>query len=882
MSKKQNIGFDIKANKTPGNDNSITVINSKIDVRPWARTSQDVVKWRNATKAAESRIPRRTLLYDLYADVIQDGHVIAVTGKRRDAVTTANWKFVDKEGVEVDAINEAIDSIGFEEILEEIVNARFWGYSMLEPTFFKNDNDSWEVEANLIPRLNMRPERGVVAFDSIGDEGINIREGIYASTVMEVGKPSDLGLLISAAMYAVLKRGGWGDYAQFVQTFGIPIIDATWDGFDEMQRQKLLEAIQSMGSAGVLVRPDGTSVEIKENKSNANGQLQQGFISMLNREISKALLGSTETTESSSSSGYAQSKTHEGQDERKHESDINYARRILNSRFTKILRAWGFDTNGGSFVVMGEKNELTPTDSWNIISGLMDKGLPISHDFLYENFGVPKPDKGETTINGDVEEKEEDLEPDKPKDQDKDKEKEEKVKEQKKDLKLYERLFNGLSNFFVKAPTQQKVIGAENLTMNCCGDHRIITLSDKDTFNNDALIRRFYDAGGSAFFDAELFIYTAQILTTAFKKGWDRQPVELMDIGITYNANDPALMNAFEQNLFRFSAAKTLAEAQELNRLFRESTSFEQFYQNASLKLKVYNKTWLETEYTTALLTGQSASTYNRLMGRVDVFPYWEYRTMEDEAVRPQHQLLNGIILPANDPRWDKIMPPNGWLCRCWIVPRTKKEVEGVDFNAMRKRIDEYYESEEFFKNDAQGWGVNRAKTAEVFSANQQYINTFKGKASKLLNSLGASDYNLPSYSNLKNKPSGSIPTSKVKADEFYEKLEVLDGKRIARDYNNRPIEFDKKSYDEHTTGKKESRVEYLGAMDEALKKPDEVWINGDDLDQINYIKYYDDGAVVVASNIIKNKFNRIKTWFPLKELKNVIERYRKGLLIKK
>src|SRR5690606_32205162 len=144
----------------------------------------------------------------------------------------------------------------------------------------------------------------------------------------------------------------------------------------------------------------------------------------------------------------------------------------------------------------------------------------------------------------------------------------------------------------------------------------------------------------------------------------------------------------------------------------------------------------------------------------------------------PSHQLLQGLILPANDPLWDILFPPNGWLCRCWIVPRTRAEVKGVDFNKMRDRAGAYLDSEVFFKDKAQGWGINRAKSGEVFTANQQYINTFEGKASKMINSLGASDYNLPSYSKLKNDATSTIPISKIKADDFYNKLEILEGKR--------------------------------------------------------------------------------------------------------
>jgi len=255
---------DIKNVKQPASAPKPIII-QKIEVRPVNRTSQDIPKWRRAIQNAEARTPRRSLLYDLYADVVQDGHVIAVMGKRIDAVTTANWQFVNNDGEAVDEVNQLIDSIGFETILKEIVNSKFWGYSILEPQFFRGHTKKWEVTANLLPRLNYRPETGIVAFDYTTDDGVNIREGIYAKTVMEIGDIKDLGLLVSAAQYAILKRGGIGDYAMFVQVFGRPIIDATWDGFDEAQRIKLQAALD-IGAGGVIIRPDGTEINILREK----------------------------------------------------------------------------------------------------------------------------------------------------------------------------------------------------------------------------------------------------------------------------------------------------------------------------------------------------------------------------------------------------------------------------------------------------------------------------------------------------------------------------------------------------------------------------------------------------------------------------------------
>ena len=74
----------IKAKRTKGKPADII---QKIEVTQIRRSSQDIESWRNAIKSAESTFfPRRTLLYDLYSEILLDGHLSAVIEKRKLSV----------------------------------------------------------------------------------------------------------------------------------------------------------------------------------------------------------------------------------------------------------------------------------------------------------------------------------------------------------------------------------------------------------------------------------------------------------------------------------------------------------------------------------------------------------------------------------------------------------------------------------------------------------------------------------------------------------------------------------------------------------------------------------------------------------------------------
>lgn len=46
----------------------------------------------------------------------------------------------------------------------------------------------------------------------------------------------------------------------------------------------------------------------------------------------------------------------------------------------------------------------------------------------------------------------------------------------------------------------------------------------------------------------------------------------------------------------------------------------------------------------------------------------YEYMTVGDDRVRPNHAALDGVKMEKNDPRWAQLMPPCGYNCRCTVV----------------------------------------------------------------------------------------------------------------------------------------------------------------------------------------------------------------------
>ncbi|RGE46655.1 hypothetical protein DZC30_02445 [Comamonas testosteroni] len=70
-----------------------------------------------------------------------------------------------------------------------------------------------------------------------------------------------------------------------------------------------------------------------------------------------------------------------------------------------------------------------------------------------------------------------------------------------------------------------------------------------------------------------------------------------------------------------------------------------------------------------------------------DTRPYLLYRTMRDSRVRLEHSQLEGLMLPASDPIWKVIYPPNGHGCRCRVDSLTIKQATYLQGASKRIKL---------------------------------------------------------------------------------------------------------------------------------------------------------------------------------------------------
>jgi SPP1 gp7 family putative phage head morphogenesis protein len=841
------------------------IVNTLV-VRPLNRRVLDVGQWRTALKSAD--VGLRFQLYQLYQDILLDTVLSKAIEKRVNAITNAELRFM-KDEEPVQEMEDLMDSPVFEDILIEIMNSRFWGKTVMELDFRNG------LQAYNIPREHIRPEKGIIVVNPNDDTGIPYRGDDF---FLEAGGDKDFGLLLKVSPFAIYKRGGFGDWAQFAELFGMPFKKGTYSSQDESSRQILEEALEKSGSNAWIVHPKETEIDIVETKSTGNTDLFDKLRRACNEEMLVGILGQTMTTIAGSSR--AQSETHKEVEEDVNKADRRFVQRILNTELKPRLEKRGWPVQGGSFTFPDAGENVSMKDQILIDDALQNKlGVQIDKAFLSEYYGRPVSTE-KTPANP----------PAYPPVPDPNKKPVKKDKKRKLADKLtvaessfWIKLKEGFGSFFVQAP----FMGAEKLAGDLLTD---LNLADLPLFDSEALARRVSE--GSDYFDPELFNYTSANLLKALHLGFAQK--NFASIGIEYGYTPDAYKTAMEINLFQFSAAKDLSEIQKLNEAFRASTGWADFLSRACEISGEFNETWLRTEYDTAYLTSESSAAYYRLMAQKDIFPYWQYITMDDGRVREEHLKLHGLVLECIDKLWDKIYPPNGWRCRCRVRPLMKNELPaGYNKESERARVNEFFNTSDWKNNVAQGWGVNRALTAEVFSANQMYIRKFPTKAASYLNKLTSEKWGLQTIPKLKEAAGSVMPVSTIGESEIW-KNESKDGIISLKLYDDRTLELSEKSFIKHTKNKKDNRINLWSALKETLLNPNEIWLNDNSsprFDNFNLIKYYNDKVIVANYKVEKGKLV-LKTWYELQtehignmkpDLKKTIwDKKRRGLLIKR
>ncbi len=101
---------------------------------------------------------------------------------------------------------------------------------------------------------------------------------------------------------------------------------------------------------------------------------------------------------------------------------------------------------------------------------------------------------------------------------------------------------------------------------------------------------------------------------------------------------------------------------------------------------KVINAHRLKTIYEVNMRVANARERYKQLEDRKESLPYWQYVSLKDNRTRASHFEARDLVFRHDDVFWETHYPPNGWNCRCYVVPVDEKIIKA---NGLRKATGE-------------------------------------------------------------------------------------------------------------------------------------------------------------------------------------------------
>ncbi len=218
---------------------------------------------------------------------------------------------------------------------------------------------------------------------------------IYHRYKARSGYATRAGVLRVVGWMYLLKNFALKDWAAFNEVFGMPLRLGKYDPTaSPTDRDALVQAIRNLGSDAAGVISKATEIEFVEATSRSGGaNPYQLMVEFCNREMSKAVLGQTLTTDTAGSTGtYSAAKVHAQVRRDLVQADAQALATTLREQLLRPLVGFnfGWDKPVPWFRFRFEEEEDLKTLS-EVYRNLAAMGVPLDMEHIAERFGIPLP-----------------------------------------------------------------------------------------------------------------------------------------------------------------------------------------------------------------------------------------------------------------------------------------------------------------------------------------------------------------------------------------------------------------------------------------------------------------------------------------------------------
>jgi len=349
--------------------------------------------------------------HELFMDMEErDAHVFAELSKRKRALLSLNWQIAPPEDAskeEENAANQLTEAITdhASDLMFDLLDGIGHGFSACEI--------QWQLEEGLwLPKRFIHRPQTWFTLDPKDANKLMLRSDKGEPLELQplgwvIHKPrarsgyiARAGLFRVLAMPYLMKHYALHHLNEFLEIYGLPLRLGKFPaGSDDRQQKKLLELVKSMGHSAAGIVPDSMIVEFIE-AAKGNADNFQTMQRACDEAISKAILGGTLTSNTSESGGgaHALGQVHNEVRRDLMEADAQQLAATLTRDLIAPFCAINFANIRPPRFVFDLNQPADMGMMANALPPLINSGLKIPENWLYQQLGIPVPEEGEAVL----------------------------------------------------------------------------------------------------------------------------------------------------------------------------------------------------------------------------------------------------------------------------------------------------------------------------------------------------------------------------------------------------------------------------------------------------------------------------------------------------
>jgi len=343
--------------------------------------------------------------YEIYRDLLMDPHLMATIQQRKMQVMQLEYEIEQSaegkgQSVITKELENVFENLDLNYIISEIMDAIFFGYSVIELTWMKDGK-------KLLPdKILGKPQEWFI-FDKYNELRLRkYKHGFYLyeegeklppyKFVLTQHKPTftnPYGEKILSRCYwpVTLKKGGIEYWQLMMERYGMPYLIGRYPNtFTATQKTEFLDQLKQMVVDNITIFDEALGIELKESPQFDIGQLYENLVKYHNREISKAVLTVTLTTEIEKTGSYKAGEVHKEMLQFLGESD----RKLVESSLNKIIDYY-CELNYGNI----DRPKIKLLDKEKVIEEsvdrdkvLSDMGVKFSKEYFMKRYKLAEND----------------------------------------------------------------------------------------------------------------------------------------------------------------------------------------------------------------------------------------------------------------------------------------------------------------------------------------------------------------------------------------------------------------------------------------------------------------------------------------------------------